>query len=90
MAKCGEHDKIQNYMNDIESQILRNDEVSEANGGRTCDQNDRDMPRRIMNYNPEGKKRRVGRHEVRWIGVVNNDKRKAGVRNWRTEDMYRD
>jgi len=36
------------------------------------------------------KKRGVGKHEVRWIGVVNNDKRKADVRNWRTEATYRD
>jgi hypothetical protein len=40
----------------LRARYYDNDEVSEANGERTCDQNDRDMPRRIMNYNPEGKK----------------------------------
>jgi hypothetical protein len=38
---------------------------------------------------PEGK-RGVGKHEVRWIGVLNNDMRKACVRNRGTEATNRD
>jgi hypothetical protein len=39
-----------------------------------------EMPERIMNCNPEGK-RKVARLKARWIDV-NNDMRKAGVRKW--------
>jgi hypothetical protein len=48
-----------------------------------------EMPKRIMNYNSEGK-RRVGRHKVKWVDVVNNDFRKASVRHWRREGDDRD
>ena len=37
-----------------------------------------------MNGNAEGK-RSVGKARAKWIDVVNNDMRKTGVRNWRTE-----
>lgn len=42
-----------------------------------------------MNYNPEGK-RRLEKLKARWIIVVNNDMRKRGIRNWRTEAKVRD
>jgi hypothetical protein len=48
-----------------------------------------EMLKRIINYNPEGK-RRVGRPKVRWVNVVHNDLRKTDVRNWRTESDDRD
>jgi hypothetical protein len=35
---------------------------------------DSGMPKRFMNYIPEGK-RRVGRPKVRWINAVNNNMR---------------
>jgi hypothetical protein len=53
--------------------------------GRTCDQNDSDMSRRITEDKKKSRKAR-GKMDC----VVNNDKRKAGVRNWRTEATYRD
>ena len=42
-----------------------------------------------MIYNAEGKLK-VERLKVRWIVVLNNDLRMAGVRNWRTEAEDRD
>jgi len=40
-------------------------------GGEDSDQNDSEMTERLMNYNPEGK-RKAG-----WIYVMNNNMRKA-------------
>jgi hypothetical protein len=45
--------------------------------------------KRIINYNPEGK-RRLEKLKARWITVVNNDMRKTDTRNWRTEAKDRD
>jgi hypothetical protein len=42
----------------------------------------------IVNYNPE-RKRRVGRPKASWIDAVDNDMRKAGVRNLRMEAKHR-
>jgi hypothetical protein len=47
------------------------------------------LAKRIMNYNPKGK-RRLGKLKARWIIVVNNDMRKTGIRNWRVEAKDRD
>jgi hypothetical protein len=47
------------------------------------------MSKRIMNCNPEGK-RKAGRPKARWIYVVENDMRKAGVRNWGLKLRLRD
>jgi hypothetical protein len=41
---------------------------------------DSEMSKRIMNYNPEGD-RRAGKQKARLIDAVQNDMRKAGVRN---------
>jgi hypothetical protein len=45
---------------------------------------DSEMSKGTVTYNPEGK-RRAGRPKAKWIDAVENNVRKAGVRNWRTE-----
>jgi hypothetical protein len=47
------------------------------------------MSKRITNYNSEDKIR-GGRPKARWIDAVDNDMRKASVRNWRMEAKERD
>jgi hypothetical protein len=37
-----------------------------------------EMPKTVLSYRPQGR-RTVGRLEVKWTDVVNNDMRKAGV-----------
>jgi hypothetical protein len=49
---------------------------------------DCEISRRMTNYNLEGK-REASRPKVRWTNVVNNDMRKAGVRNQRIEGQHR-
>jgi hypothetical protein len=53
---------------------------------RMCDN---EMPKRIMNYNLQGK-RSVQWPKARRIDAAEKDMRKAGVRNWRTEAKDRD
>ena len=48
-----------------------------------------ELPKIIMSFNPE-KKRRVGKPEVKWTDVVHNVVRKPGVRNLRMEGKGRD
>ena len=57
--------------------------------GGTRHKIDSEVPRRITNDSPEGKTR-VGRPEGRWIDVVNNEVRRAGVRRCRTDAKDRD
>jgi hypothetical protein len=49
-------------------------------GGHVIRMRDSEIPETVLSYRPQGK-RRVGRPEVRWTDVVNNDMRKAGVRD---------
>lgn len=44
-----------------------------------------EMPKRIMNYTPEGRRSKKAQ---RWIDVV-NDLRKVSFRNWRTKGKDR-
>jgi hypothetical protein len=48
--------------------------------GHVIRMSDSDLSKQIMKYNPEGK-RRAGRPKARWTDAVDNDMRKAGVRN---------
>jgi hypothetical protein len=50
---------------------------------------DTEMSKLIMNYSPEGEKR-ARRPKAICIDAVDNDMRKAGVRNWRMEAKDRD
>jgi hypothetical protein len=45
------------------------------------------MPKRIKNYNPEGK-RRLEKLKASWIIVVNNDRRKKGNREAKDRDTW--
>ena len=78
MVECGEH------------RYDGSDKDSEAwGGGHVIRMRDSEMPETVLSYTPQGK-RRVGRPEVRWTDVVNNDMRKAGARDQRTAAKDRD
>jgi hypothetical protein len=57
--------------------------------GHVIRMSDSEMSKLIMNYSPEGEKRARSPKAI-CIDTVDNDMRKAGVRNWRMEAKDRD
>jgi hypothetical protein len=58
-------------------------------GGQAIEMSYSEMPKRVMNYNSQGK-RRVEISEARKIDVENKEMRKAGVITWGIEAKDRD